>query len=146
MELGARQQASMIHEATLIGAPQPTHREFDVAVRQLTPAFDAAHIGLLGIANEEIACLAPRFVARQGERLPQKTIVMLAPASHPVGEIARARDHVATPTNTDWVNIALPSAKPSPALPPGTPGIKRGIESPPRHKADRLRQLPAPSA
>src|ERR1700722_417758 len=99
--------------ALLIRAAQPPHREFDVAIGQFTPAFDAAHIGGLGIAGEEIARPCPRLVARQGECLAQKAVVQLAPAGHPVCEIARTRTHVATPTNNDRLNIALAAAKPS---------------------------------
>src|SRR6266850_7840831 len=83
---------------TLVGAAQPSHREFDVAIGQFAPAFDTAHIGGLGITGEEVARTDPRFVARQGEGLAQIAVIhILPPAGHPVGEIARARDHVATP-------------------------------------------------
>src|ERR1700694_4777011 len=98
----------------LVGARQPPHREFNVPVRQLTPAFAAAHIGLLRITDEEIARLCPRLVTWQGERIAQIAIVLLAPANHPVCEIARARGHVATPTYDDRLNIGLAAAKPSP--------------------------------
>src|SRR6202040_435710 len=110
----------------LVGARQPPHREFNVPVRQLTPAFDAAHIGLLGITDEKIARLCPRLVTWQRERLAQIAIVPLAPASHPVCEIARAQGHVATPTYDDCLNIGLAAAQ-TESLP------RRGIESHTRH-------------
>src|SRR6266852_1297892 len=82
----------------LVGAAQPSHCEFDVAIGQFAPAFDLAHIGGLGIAGEEVARLGPRLVARQGEGLTQIAVIqLLPPAGHPVGKIARARGHVATP-------------------------------------------------
>src|ERR1700723_2424453 len=99
--------------ALLICAAQPPHREFDLAIGQFAPAFDAAHIGGLGIAGEEIARPCPRLVTRQGECLAQIAVVQLAPAGHPICEIARTRGHVATPTNNDRLNIVLAAAKPS---------------------------------
>src|ERR1700738_310505 len=47
---------------TSVGAWQPPHGKFDVATRQLTPAFDRTHIGLLGIAGEVVACLGAWLV------------------------------------------------------------------------------------
>src|SRR6478735_4482677 len=99
---------------TLVGAGQPAHGEFDGAIRQFAPAFDGAHIGGLGVAGEEIARLGPRLFARQGEGLAQIAIVRFAPAGHPVCQIARARDHVATPgTHNDRLNIARAETNPS---------------------------------
>jgi len=57
-----------------------------------------------------------------------------APASHPVCEIARARDHVATPTNNDRFNIAL-RVRQTESRGAQTMG---GIESPTGHKATRI--------
>src|SRR3981189_408298 len=92
----------------LVGARQPPHGEFDLVAWQFAPAFDPAHISGLGVAGEEIAGLGPRLVARESEGLAQIAIVRLPPAGHPVCQIARARDHVATPnTDDDRLNIAL---------------------------------------
>src|ERR1700681_596810 len=89
----------------LIGAAQPSHREFDVAVGQFAPAFDSAHVGGLGIAGEEVARLGPRLVARQGGGFAQISVVQLPPAGHAVDEIARAKGHVATPAQTTTSSI-----------------------------------------
>src|SRR5260370_25260015 len=102
-------------EKALVGAGQPPHGEFDVAIRQFAPDFNPAHIGGLGIAGEEIARLGPRLVARQRKGLAQIAIVRFPPAGHPVCQIARARDHVATPgTHNDPLNIAPAGTNPSP--------------------------------
>src|SRR6202165_1203829 len=90
-------QRSVARNATLIGARQPPHGKFDGAIRQFAPAFDGAHIGGLGIAGEEIARSGPRLVARQREGFAQIAVVQITTAGHPVGEIARAGGHVATP-------------------------------------------------
>src|SRR5450755_5165267 len=82
-------------EKALVGAWQPPHGEFDVATGQFAPAFDRRHVTGLGIAAEEVARLGACLVARQGEGLAQIAVIQLAPAGHPVGEIARAIDHVA---------------------------------------------------
>src|SRR5258705_10315306 len=107
MSNARRGKSNATHQKTAITRPfrlsvraaQPPHREFDVAAGQLAPAFDAAHIGGLGIAGKEIAGFGPRLVARQREGLTQIAVVRLPPAGHPLGKIAGARDHVATPAH-----------------------------------------------
>src|SRR5665647_1180658 len=104
-----------------VGAGQPPHGEFDVAAGQFAPAFDPAHIGLLGIAGEEIARLGPRLVARQREGLAQVTVAGLPPPGHPVRQVARTKGHVAnSSTDNDRLNIASAAINPSPP-PAGRP-------------------------
>src|SRR4051794_24489452 len=62
----------------LVRARQPTHGEFDRAVRQLPPVLDRGHIGFLRIALEKIARPAARRFARQREGLAQKAVVAAA--------------------------------------------------------------------
>src|ERR1700686_769513 len=117
----------------LIGAWQPPHREFDLAAGQFTPAFNPAHIGGLGIAGQEISRFAARLVARQREGLAQITVAALAAPGHAVCQIARARDHVATPTDNDLLNIAPVRTNPSPR-----PWWKTKLETP---KLSRLSDI-----
>src|SRR6185312_2132033 len=93
-----------------VGRRQAAHGELDLAIRQFAPALDHAHIAGLRVTLEEIARLGPRGLARQGERLAQKTIARFAPARHPIGKITR-RAHAATPsTRYDRLNIGIAKA------------------------------------
>src|SRR4029079_12445636 len=83
----------------LVRAGEPLHGELDRAIGRFAPAFDRAHIGLLGIALQELARLAARHLARQRERLAQKTVIGPLAAGHPVCQVTRT-DRV---TRADWV-------------------------------------------
>lgn len=85
-----------------IRAPQPSHRELNLVVRQLSPGLDLRHVRRGRPSIEERPCRLTRLLAGLTEGLPDIAVIGLAlsaPSRHPVGQISRGM--------TSWAVISL---------------------------------------
>jgi hypothetical protein len=71
--------------SSLFDRSQAPHREFDLPIRQLAPAFDKIYIIILRTLVDNLSDFVTGGIERQPKRYWRKAIVQLTTAGHPLG-------------------------------------------------------------